>query len=154
MLQVNKDEEVRQIINGLRAITSADRRLSQHLAKTYRITARQLGAVRIVASSPGISLGDLADRMYLHISTGSGIIDRLEKKRLLVRRRCPKDHRIVQLYATPQGSRITKAIPMTGFGFLVRDINALRAGELRAIWVGMRGLLRLLRLEKELTRVD
>ncbi len=141
-------------MNGVRAITIADRRLSKRLARTHKITARQLGAIRIVSKSPGISLGELTERMYLHISTSSGIIDRLEMKRLLVRERSPEDRRVVKLYVTPKGSRIVRKIPMAGFGFLMRDIDALPAREIRMIWSGMNGLLRLLRLEKEVASAD
>lgn len=150
----SREQEIRQIINGLRAIFRAERRHSQRLAKTHQITTRQLGAVRIVSQSPGISLSDLSDRMYVHISTGSGIIDRVERKRLLTRKRSPQDRRVMQLYVTPAGSRITKAIPTTNFGFFMRDIEALRADKVHAIWTGMNELLGLLRLENDLTRAE
>ncbi len=68
-----------EIVNSVRLLQGVAQKQSREFVRKYRITGQQLGALRIIALSPGISLGDLSDRMFLHISSVSGIIDRLEK---------------------------------------------------------------------------
>lgn len=149
-----RQQKIRQIVNAVRALVIADRRQSKRLARTYKITSRQAAALRIVSESPGTSLSELSERMFLHISTSSGVVDRLEKKHFMVRKRTPEDRRVVRLYVTPKGGRLIRSIPLSKLGLLTRDIDALRDSEIREIWIGLNGLLKLLRLEKEASRVD
>ena len=61
------------------------------------ITGPQRLVLRIVGRFPGIAAGELARVVRLHPSTITGILQRLVRKRLLVRDRDPKDSRRVRL---------------------------------------------------------
>jgi len=54
--------------------------------------------------------------MYLHISTISGIVDRLETGGYLQRRRSTDDRRVVHLRLTEKGKRTILQAPPSGFG--------------------------------------
>jgi DNA-binding MarR family transcriptional regulator len=58
-----------------------------------------------------LSSGKLAKKVYLSPSTLVGIVDRLEEKRLVMRRRDSKDRRQVQISITPQGEELIAAAP-------------------------------------------
>jgi DNA-binding MarR family transcriptional regulator len=142
-----RERETGEIVRSIRLIRGAHRRYSAELAKKYRMTGPQVGALAIVAREPGISLGQLAGRMYLHISTCSGIIDRLERKGYLARRRDSGDRRIVRLRLTARGKRMITRIPISGFGMLMRDIRKLPEAEIRRISDAMKILMRVMKLE-------
>jgi DNA-binding MarR family transcriptional regulator len=118
----------------------------------YRITGQQLAALRIVSLTPDVSLGDLSRRMYLHTSTCSGIVDRLEKKLYLTRTRSNLDRRVVHLRVTSEGRRVVKRTPEVGYGVLLQDIDKLPRGEVHRIWETMKVLMRVMRIAGDVAR--
>lgn len=93
--------------------------LNHSLEKTSRrmmgvvgITAPQRLAIRVVGMNPGISPGDLARTLHLHPSTVTGMLQRLEKSKLLRRQFDKGDRRRAHLYLTPRGQELT--VPFRG----------------------------------------
>lgn len=142
-----KRREINEIITSIRLIKGVNQKYSRDLMKTHRITGQQLGALRIVSLSPFISLGDLSERMYLHISTGSGIVDRLEAKGYLTRERSRMDRRVVNLRITPLGRRVIKKAPLAGIGLLFQDIDHLPTNEIHRIWDAMMILRKVMNID-------
>jgi DNA-binding MarR family transcriptional regulator len=140
--------EIGRIINSVRIIRDVHRRYSANLMKEYRMTGPQAGALTVIARCPDISLGELGERMHLHISTCSGIVDRLERKGYVVRRRGSDDRRVVRLHVTARGRRMVAKVPISSFGMLVRDIENLPARDVHRIHEAMKILLRVMKLER------
>ncbi len=139
--------EISRIVNTIRLIKGVHERYSRDLMKRYGITGQQLWALRTVASTPHISLGELSERMYLHISTGSGIVDRLEARRYLVRERSLEDRRVVQLRITPRGRQVVRRVPVTGFLALMQDINRLPSSQIHRLGGAMKILLKVVKIQ-------
>jgi len=72
------------------------------------VTGPQRLLLKVVDQYPGISATEVANVMRLHPSTITGIIQRLAKKRLLVRARDPIDTRRVRLGVLPAARRFTR----------------------------------------------
>ena len=139
--------EAGQIVKSIRLVKEVHQRYSWELMKKYRMTGQQAGALSIVAHQPGISLGELGEHMYLHISTCSGIVDRLEKKGYMTRSRGPEDRRVVRLHVTPRGRQIIRGMPVSGFGLLMRDIHGLPAGDVHKVCGAMKILMKVMKIE-------
>jgi DNA-binding MarR family transcriptional regulator len=71
--------------------------LNQSMHLTYYCTFALIGA------NPGISLVELAQYITVDKSRVSDLVDSMEKKRLVVRRRRSIDHRKLGIYLTPAG---------------------------------------------------
>jgi DNA-binding MarR family transcriptional regulator len=140
--------EIGRIISAVRLIKDVHRRYSSNLMKKYRMTGPQAGALMVIARYPGISLGELGERMHLHISTCSGIVDRLERKGYVVRRRGSEDRRVVRLNATPRGRRMVEKVPISSFGTLIRYIEHLPSSEIHRIHEAIQILLRVMKIER------
>ncbi|MBN9105066.1 MAG: MarR family transcriptional regulator [Propionibacteriaceae bacterium] len=67
------------------------------------LTVQQLRVLNLVASEPGLSSQDLARQLAVSPPTASGLVDRLEEKGVLERRRDPDDRRLRRLYLTDLG---------------------------------------------------
>jgi DNA-binding MarR family transcriptional regulator len=67
------------------------------------LTVQQLRVLNLVASEPGLSSQDLARQLAVSPPTASGLVDRLEEKGVLERRRDPDDRRLRRLYLTELG---------------------------------------------------
>ena len=130
--------EISEIVNSVRLLQGVGQRQSRDFVRKYRITGQQLGALRIVVLSPRISLGELSERMFLHISSVSGIVDRLEKRGYITRARSGQDRRVVHLNVTADGKRVIKKTPLAGMGLLIHTVDQLPSGQLRDILKGLR----------------
>ncbi len=143
----SRRHEISAIVNSIRLLQRVGQRQSSEFVRKYHITGQQLGALRIVQLSPRISLGELSERMYLHLSTVSGIVDRLEKRGYVTRKRGDEDRRVVHLEVTSEGRGVIKKTPLAGMGLLFHTIDCLSPDQLRDIQKGLNLLLTVMKID-------
>lgn len=117
------------ILRSLRRITRAIDLHSRHLAAKHQLTAPQLVCLRHLASESPTTPGMLAKNVSLSQATVTGILDRLEKKGLVVRKRDQKDRRRVSLHLTDLGLKVIEAAPTLLQEHFVRRLDALPPAE-------------------------
>lgn len=78
---------------------------SKRMSRNLGITGPQRLVIRIVGRFPGISAGKLAHVLCVHPSTLTGILQRLESRGVIDRKRDPRDGRRAQLNLTKKGRR-------------------------------------------------
>ena len=139
--------DISEVVNSMRLLQGVGQSQSREFVRKYRITGQQLGILRIVVLSPRISLGELSERMYLHLSTVSGIVDRLEKRGYITRERSDEDRRVVHLSVTADGRRVIRRTPLAGMGLLIHTIDELPAEQLRDILKSLRLLLKVMKID-------
>ncbi len=99
------------VLELMRVIWALDHALqsrSKAMANALGITGPQRFVLRVLELAPGISSGELAEYLHLHPSTLTGVLQRLERRKLLSRRRDPNDARRVLLELTSAGRRVLK----------------------------------------------
>ncbi len=109
--QVPKGSYELRILQALRRIMRAVEIHSHKLASQHNITGPQLACLLAVREEGPLSSGKLAKKVYLSPSTLVGIVDRLEEKQLVTRKRDNKDRRQVQISITPKGEELIAAAP-------------------------------------------
>lgn len=77
------------------------RRFFESQMKKYDITPPQFEVLMTLWNEDGIVLSELGRRLSRDGPTITGIIDRMEKKRLVMRKRSMRDRRVIQVYLTP-----------------------------------------------------
>jgi DNA-binding MarR family transcriptional regulator len=94
--------EQEAMLNLLRASDQFQNRFGR-LFRTFGLTASQYNILRILRGEgkPLPSL-EIADRMIQVVPAITGLIDRLEKAEMVVRRRCEEDRRVVYVEITPK----------------------------------------------------
>jgi MarR family transcriptional regulator, organic hydroperoxide resistance regulator len=100
--------ELSEALEFMRLLWAIDhdlQRRSKRMASRLGMTGPQRLVVRMVGRFPMISAGELAEILHLHPSTLTGILRRLEQKKLLLRRRDPSDGRRAVLELSPIGKR-------------------------------------------------
>ena len=130
---------VRAVHRIFKGVDTASRRL----LKDFGVTGPQLWALRTIEEARGLTTGELAERLYLHISTVSGILDRLEKNRWVERRRSDADRRVVRLVVTRKGRAIISRAPEPPRSVVLRGLRGL---DDRALAEMSRSLERLFRI--------
>lgn len=82
---------------ALRRIQRVTEMASKRLARTAGLNPSQLSVLRILTEYPEVSAGYLAEATQLKHATISSLIDKLEARGLISRRRCDEDKRRVWL---------------------------------------------------------
>ncbi len=74
------------------------------------VTLPQVWALRYLSRQPECPMRELADFMKMGLSSVTGLVDRLVKQGLAVRRRTEKDRRVVFVEITAKGRKALKEI--------------------------------------------
>ncbi len=96
---------------------------SEQAARGAGLEPRQhqlLLAIRGLPAGRSATIGELAERLQLHHHSTVGLVDRLERSGLVVRRHDPADRRRVLVVLTPRG------------GAMLHELSRHHLGELRA----------------------
>jgi DNA-binding MarR family transcriptional regulator len=135
-------------MQSLRRIFKAIQDYSQEVSKKFGITGPQLWALKTIYANGNISLGELSKKMYLHPSTITGVVDRLEKKGYVLRDRGQRDRRVVKLQLTPKGRRLIGQAPNPAQGKMIYGLRKLRREELNLIYDSVKKLVDIMEVRK------
>jgi MarR family 2-MHQ and catechol resistance regulon transcriptional repressor len=89
----------------------------------FDVSVPQCNALEAVVKDGPLTLGELAERLYVDKSTASRIVDALERKGYLGRAPHPMDARALSLSVTPAGTRLAKKVRAA----LIEDAKAVLA---------------------------
>jgi DNA-binding MarR family transcriptional regulator len=89
------------------------RRFFESQMKKYDITPPQFEVLLTLWNEDGIVLSELGRRLSRDGPTITGIIDRMEKKKLVTRKRSMRDRRVIQVYLTPHAWEIRENLMKT-----------------------------------------
>jgi DNA-binding MarR family transcriptional regulator len=95
----------------LRTVWAVDHglgRLSARMERTLGVTGPQRLAIRLIGRGNGIGPAELADLLHVHRSAATGIVRRLEAKKLVARRVHPEDARRWVLSLTEVGRSLDR----------------------------------------------
>jgi DNA-binding MarR family transcriptional regulator len=131
-------------------------RAGVRIAASFSEEVRPLGATlqmwRVLAAlreRDGRRMGDLSETTSIEVSTLTRLVDTMEKKGLVSRRRDAGDARVVALHVTPVGRRLTQRITPIAeryervalAGFAAAEADGLKAA-LRRLYANMEALER------------
>jgi len=138
-------DEARRIEMQLQAIRRTLRQgFEAEVAKGNLTAPQQLVAAEVIRHQ-GISLKELSARVSLAHSTVSGIVDRLEKRGLIVREVSPADKRVTLIMASAAVRDFLQTnMPQLMLQPLVAALAKASPAERRAVAAGLNTLERLL----------
>jgi DNA-binding MarR family transcriptional regulator len=139
--QVARDVAISEIMQSLRRIFKAIQDYSHEVFEKFGITGPQLWALKMISQNESLSLSDLSEKMYLHRSTITGVMDRLEKKGYAKRNRNQVDRRVIYVQLTAEGKRLAKRAPNPAQGKMIYGLKNLKKGELNLIYDSVQKLV-------------
>src|SRR4030042_1983973 len=111
--KTEQDKVILGIMHCLRRIMKSLQNYSQNVYSHFGITGPQLWVLKTIYQDGSMPLGELSKKMYLHPSTLTAAVDRLEKKGYVLRNRIEKDRRVINVQLTSKGNRLVKRAPKT-----------------------------------------
>ena len=100
-----------QVLVALRRIIRSIDMHSRTLVKYYGLTGPQLVVLQEISKNEEITPGRLAEAISLSQATVSGILERLEKRDLVIRRRSESDRRRVLVRTTAKADQMLDSGP-------------------------------------------
>jgi len=132
-------------LQEFRMIVGSARRHDAEVRRIAGISGSQLWALSEIARTDGMRVNDLAERMALHQTTASNLINALVERNLVRRGRDDSDQRVVRLHLTTEGKKKLLRAPGPYAGLLVDALRHLKAPELRRLNQALRVLTKVLR---------
>jgi DNA-binding MarR family transcriptional regulator len=142
--EVTRDVAISHVMQSLRRIFKAIQDYSHEVSSKFGITGPQLWALKTISQEESLSLRDLSERMYLHPSTITGVIDRLEKKGLVTRKRNQIDRRVIYVQLTAEGRRLARRAPNPAQGKMIYGLNNLKKRDLNLIYGSVQKLVEIM----------
>lgn len=111
------------------------------------ITHAQGSILLMLASGKYSTAADLARELYIDSASMTRMVDRLEKRGLILRERSSDDRRVIHLVLTPAGRKLERRLPpiytevihATFAGFSPDDMTTLKQLLRKALGCGPRG---------------
>ncbi len=138
-------ERAQQIDRDLRAIRQALQRPAEAEFARGELTGAQRAIMQIIVASEGLSLKELSSHAGLAHSTVSGIIDRLEKRGMVIRQPDEKDGRFSRIFPSDEVTAFMRErLPALTMNPLVDALGRAKPAERAIIAEGLSALRRLL----------
>ena len=137
-----KVNDAAEVINCLRRLFKAIQEYSKAILRRTGLSGPQVWALTVLARENGLSMGELAERLFAHPATVSGIVDRLEARGAVRRGLDPDDRRGVRLSLTPLGRRLLRRSPPPVQLGLRRALEGLPSAQLRGLRRTLEGVVR------------
>ncbi len=122
-------ERIEEVLIALRRVIRATDLHSKHLAKTTGLTAPQILLLKTIRDKGQATIGELANDSSLSQATVTTILDRLEKRDLVYRKRSTTDKRKVHAHLTEEAFDILKTAPMPLQDHFTRQFETLQEWE-------------------------
>lgn len=136
-----------EILRSLRRIVKRVEGASSELEAAHGITAPQLLCLHALTRSGSLTQIQLSREVRLAASTVVGVVDRLEAKGLVTRRRDAEDRRRIHVSLTEAGRSVERAAPEPLQLQVERGLQAMTEDERHGIAASLDSLVRLLEAE-------
>jgi len=135
---------VRDIIYQIRRLMQAGELYTKELNKKYQVSAPQLNCLLALYENGPLPPSQIAKHNMVKSSTVTGIIDRLEQKGLVKRRRNSPDRRIIIIELTDNGKMLAQNAPPPIQQKIVDGLKNLPQNEIEKIVRALNMLTRML----------
>jgi MarR family transcriptional regulator, organic hydroperoxide resistance regulator len=130
-----------EALKKLRIVIRAAQRHSNWIEKQCGVTGAQLWVMQELHESPGLRVGELSERLAIHQTTTSNLLDGLVKKGYVVKARDASDQRVVKLALSGEGEAIIESAPTPARGLLPESLQKLSEKQLRDLNKSLQALL-------------
>lgn len=131
-------------LQAFRTIFGSARHHDMEVRRSGGISGSQLWALAEIAGCEGTTVNGLAERMALHQSTASNLVNALVDRKLVRRLRDGADQRIVHLHLATEGRRTLLRVPGPHAGLLVDGLRRLEDDQLDSLRDALRVLVHIM----------
>lgn len=138
-----------QLLRQFRLIYGSVKQHFRDVEKQCGISGSQLWLLREVATNPGTGVSRLAERLSIHQSTCSLLVEKLVGAGLVSKTRSAEDQRRVGLEVTPTGKRLLNTAPGPAEGILPEALKKLPKHSLQTLNANLTQLIGHMTMQNE-----
>ena len=127
---------IRELARAFQAFSAYD---EEHI-RQLGLTAPQFDVISTLGNTPGMTMGQLAEKTLVTKGTLTGIIDRLERKGLVRREVPPENRRCFMIVLTAEGDRTFEETFPAHMAYLKERFSKLSEQELEDIRLSLKKL--------------
>jgi DNA-binding MarR family transcriptional regulator len=128
-------------LKRLRILVQTAQRHSAWIKQQCGVTGAQLWLMKELQEVPDLRVGELAERLSIHQTTASNMLNSLVRRKLLVKRRHGADQRVVTVSLTKEGALVVASAPQPARGVLPEALRSMDQAKLRDLTRGLQALL-------------
>jgi DNA-binding MarR family transcriptional regulator len=128
-------------LEKLRILVRTAQRHSAWIKKQCGVTGAQLWLMKELHDAPDLQVGELAERLAIHQTTTSNMLNALARRKLVVKRRGGVDQRVVTVSLTKEGALVVTEAPQPARGVLPEALRNMDKAKLRDLTRGLQALL-------------
>ncbi len=142
-----RQDRVQNITKQLRLLFRAIQSHAKTVERQCGLSSAKLWMMWELFASPGLKVSELAKALTIHPSTCSNMLDQLEKKELIRRKRSKSDQRTVHLYLTEKGTQLLAVAPRPAQGTLSVALEHLSDHHLTHLEEGLNQLVQVMQVK-------
>ena len=127
----------REIIFSMRKLMQGAEHYTKELNKKYQVSAAQLNCLLSLYEHGSLPPSQIANHMMVKSSTVTGVVDRLERKGLVIRTRNSPDRRIINIELTEAGKKLAKNAPPPIQQKIIDGLKNLPEKEIKRIVIAL-----------------
>jgi DNA-binding MarR family transcriptional regulator len=136
-----------RILSSLRQIIHGIDKYSRKLREDLKLTLPQLVCLLCIVEKGSVSASEISREVLISKSTLVGILDRLEEKKLIKRKRDKKDRRLVNIIASEEGIKIASEAPSPLQDRLADSLKKLSVKEQDSIALSLEKIAHLMKVQ-------
>lgn len=150
MVNRNKKLLPLQVLKKFRIIYGTVRQHFREIERTCGVTGSQLWVMQEVANTPGIGVSELAERLSIHQSTCSQLVEKLAARKMVSKERSKEDQRRVGLCLTEEAAGLIKNAPGPAEGVLTEALSDLPVETMQSLDSSLEKVIQQLRIRDDL----
>jgi DNA-binding MarR family transcriptional regulator len=129
------------VLKKLRVIIRTAQQHSLWIEKQCGVNGAQLWLMQELYESAGLRVGELAQRLAIHQTTTSNLLDGLTKRAYVEKSRDPQDLRVVRISLTEAGTALLMRAPRPARGLLPEALRQLDDDQMQCLSTGLQSLI-------------
>jgi DNA-binding MarR family transcriptional regulator len=130
-----------EVLRKFRMIFGSARNHFKKIEDVCGISGSQLWILKEVDKAPGQGVTELANKLSIHQTTSSLLVEKLVTKNLIIKERSKEDQRRVGLYVTEEAKNILNIAPGPAEGLLPSAVKSLSKETLELLNKGLADVL-------------
>lgn len=122
-----------EVLQQFRVLLRSIKRHYRWMERRSGLGGAQIWALAEIAQQPGLKVTELAQRLALHQTTASNMVNRLAALKLVAKLRGDADQRVVRLRTTAKGEAALRHAPRPFAGVLQQALRELPPERLAAL---------------------
>ena len=130
-----------EILKKIRIMIRAAQRHSLWIEKQCGVSGAQLWIMHELSEVPGLRVGEIANKLAIHQTTTSNLLEALEKRGYVIKTRDTKDQRVVNIALSEAGTALLLMAPKPARGLLPEALRNIDEENLTVLGKGLDALL-------------